>query len=189
MVCYLLLKGGRSYPSIILPWVPGGKGGVSVYQSAIVLMEVPYKFSWSSKQQNRQYVLRTLEATLPFYRKSWHDTLAYTDWGQKLASVHMYKTRSENLPNHTKDRQKFVHQRQFWTSTSGPSWQHQCREDLGAENCGGFSHHSDSSSRTAESVQKKNWHFVEPLAFVKTIFWPLTVSHNSCSPITMFLIF
>ena len=83
----------------------------------------------------------------------------------KLALVHMYTTRLENLPNHTRDRQKFVRQRQFWTSTSGPSWQHQCREGLGAENCGGFSHHSDSSSRTAESVQKKIgillslWHF------------------------------
>ena len=115
-----------------------------------------------------------------------------TKIGQKTASnfalVQMYTTRLENLPNHTRDRQKFVRQRQFWTSTSGPSWQHQCREGLGAENCGRFIHHSDSSSRTAESVQKKTRHFLEPLAFVKTFFWPLTVSHNSCSPITTFLI-
>ena len=73
----------------------------------------------------------------------------------KLALVHMYKTRLENLPNHTRDRQTIDRLCQCQTSTSGASWQHQSRNCPVAENCGGFSLHSDSSSRTADSVQKK----------------------------------
>ena len=108
-------KGGRRgvtrYLFALGAW---GKGGLLVYKTAKVLIEVPNKFSWSSKQQDRQHVLSTLEATLRSNRKSWHDALAYTDnknWTKnciKFALVHMHKTRLENLPNHTRDRRTFA---------------------------------------------------------------------------------
>ena len=86
----------------------------------------------------------------------------------KLALVHMHTTRLENLPNHTRDRRTFA------CSSSGH--QHLDQVDSTRAKRARVQKIVDYLVTTTTAVvglhnlSRKNWHFVKPLAFVKTFF-------------------